>query len=309
MVKKTGFSFLSHDKKTTIHGKKWAPADGNYRAVLQLVHGMVEFIDRYDNFARYMAERGFLVVGHDHLGHGDSVLSEDEWGYFAPNPSDTVVDDMYTVRTHYEDKDKPYFILGHSMGSYMTLKYLSKYGAGLAGAVIMGTGYVPEAAARAGLTLARGEEAVRGGHYRSKTIQGLAFGEPYRRYDMTGQDTANSWLTKDTEIVKKYYNEPRCQFMFTVNGYQGLFEAILDCENQENIANVPKDLPMLFVSGSDDPVGNMGKGVVEMRDLYENSGIKDITLRLYEGDRHEILNETDRDMVYAEIAEWIEKYI
>ena len=287
MVKKTGFSFLSHDKKTTIHGKKWAPADGNYRAVLQLVHGMVEFIDRYDNFARYMAERGFLVVGHDHLGHGDSVLSEDEWGYFAPNPSDTVVDDMY----------------------YMTLKYLSKYGAGLAGAVIMGTGYVPEAAARAGLTLARGEEAVRGGHYRSKTIQGLAFGEPYKCFDMTGHDTANSWFTKDTGIVKKYYNEPRCQFMFTVNGYQGLFEAILDCENQENIANVPKDLPMLFVSGSDDPVGNMGKGVVEMRDLYENSGIKDITLRLYEGDRHEILNETDRDMVYAEIAEWIEKYI
>ncbi len=97
--------------------------------------------------------------------------------------------------------------------------------------------------------------------------------------------------------------------MFTVNGYQGLFEAIVDCENKDNIANVPKDLPMLFASGSDDPVGNMGKGVVEMKDLYENSGIKDITLRLYEGDRHEILNETDRDVVYAEIAEWIEKYI
>ena len=125
----------------------------------------------------------------------------------------------------------------------MTLKYLSKYGAGLAGAVIMGTGYVPEAAARAGLTLARGEEAVRGGHYRSKTIQGLAFGEPYKRYDMTGQDVTNSWLTKDPEIVKFYYGEPRCQFMFTVNGYQGLFEAIVDCENPENIANVPKELP------------------------------------------------------------------
>ena len=91
MVKKTTFSFLSHDRQTTIHGKKWAPADGNYKAVLQLVHGMVEFIDRYDNFARYMAERGFLVVGHDHLGHGASVLSEEEGGYFAPNPSDTVV--------------------------------------------------------------------------------------------------------------------------------------------------------------------------------------------------------------------------
>lgn len=309
MVKKTKFTFISRDKKTTIQGKKWMPADGSYKAVLQLVHGMVEFIDRYDNFARYMAERGFLVVGHDHLGHGASVLSEEEWGYFAPNPSDTVVDDMNTVRRHYEDKDKPYFILGHSMGSYMTLKYLTKYGEGLSGAIIMGTGYVPEGAARTGLTLARNESTLRGSHHRSRTLQGLAFGEPYRRYDLTGQDLTNSWLTKDPEIVRKYYNEPRCQFMFTVNGYQGLFEAIVDCENPENIANVPKELPLLFVSGSDDPVGGMGVGVVRMKNLYKDNGVKNVTLRLYEDDRHEILNETDRDKVYADIAKWIENLI
>lgn len=309
MVKKTKFTFISRDKKTTIQGKKWMPADGSYKAVLQLVHGMVEFIDRYDNFARYMAERGFLVVGHDHLGHGASVLSEEEWGYFAPNPSDTVVDDMNTVRRHYEDKDKPYFILGHSMGSYMTLKYLTKYGEGLSGAIIMGTGYVPEGAARTGLTLARNEATLRGSHHRSRTLQGLAFGEPYRRYDLTGQDLTNSWLTKDPEIVRKYYNEPRCQFMFTVNGYQGLFEAIVDCENPENIANVPKELPLLFVSGSDDPVGGMGVGVVRMKNLYKDNGVKNVTLRLYEDDRHEILNETDRDKVYADIAKWIENLI
>lgn len=309
MVKKYGFSFLSHDKVTTIRGKKWIPADGNYRAVLQLVHGMVEFIDRYDNFARYMAERGFLVVGHDHLGHGASVRSEEDWGYFTEHPSDTVIEDMQTVRRHYEDPEKPYFILGHSMGSYMTLKYLAKYGQGLAGAIIMGTGYVPVNSAKLGLALSKTEGAFRGPRYRSAFIQGLAFGDAYRQFDMTGKDLTNSWLTKDPEIVRKYYAEPRCQFMFTVNGYQGLFEAVADSENEKRIANVPKDLPMLFVSGSDDPVGSMGKGATQMKELYERAGIKDITMRLFEGDRHEILNETDRDKVYAEIAEWVEKRI
>lgn len=308
MTKEEQFSFLSKDGKTTIHAVRWTPENGEYQAVLQITHGMVEYIERYRGFAEYMNGQGFLVVGHDHLGHGGSITSEEEWGYFADeNPSDTVVADMHQLRTlvQGENPGLPYFMMGHSMGSYMLRKYLCMHSEGVAGAVIMGTGCIPDATTKMGLKLCSILAAFRGWHYRSKFMQSLSYSKPYKKYDLYGKDYKNSWLSKNVENVEAYYHEPRCTFLFTLNGYRGLMEAVLYDNQMENIRKVSKELPLFFVSGEDDPVGDLGEGVKKVYTMYKEAGMTDITYKLYENDRHEILNETDRDQVFADIAAWL----
>lgn len=145
----------------------------------------------------------------------------------------------------------------------------------------------------------------RGWNYRSRLMQKLSYSKPYHKFDLYGKDYTNSWLTKDTEHVKKYYSDPRCTFVFTLNGYLGLMEAVYFDNQMENIKKVPKDLPVFMVSGADDPVGDLGEGVKKVYHMFKEAGVDDLTYRLYETDRHEILNETDRDQVYADICAWM----
>lgn len=307
MAKEEQMTYLSANGTTKIHAVKWMPEDGKYKAILQITHGMIEYIERYHEFAEYLTERGFMVVGHDHLGHGASVKDETEWGYFAENPSDTLVADMHSLRTTVQGENPgiPYFMMGHSMGSYMLRKYLCLHGENLSGAVIMGTGCVPDGTMKFGMTLCKFLAFFRGWNYRSKLVQKLSYSKPYHKFDLYGKDYTNSWLTKDVEHVKKYYNDPRCTFMFTLNGYYGLMEAVYYDNQMENIKKVPKDLPVFMVSGADDPVGDLGEGVKKVYHMYKDAGVDDLTYRLYETDRHEILNETDRDQVYADICAWM----
>lgn len=303
------FTFLSNNGKTNIHCVKWVPDNGEFKAILQITHGMIEFIERYALFAEFLTEKGFLVVGHDHLGHGSSVESPKDWGYFAPeNPSDILIADMHKLRTtiQAEYPGYPYFMLGHSMGSYMLRKYLAFHNENLSGAIIMGTGFVPENTTKLGMTVTKCIAAFKGWDYRSKMVANLSFGgASYKGYDLTGKDRSNSWLTKDEKIVEFYYNEPRCTYTFTLNGYKGLFEAVLfDCK-EENVAKVPKDLPIFIVSGKMDPVGDLGEGVMKVYEMFKNTGHEDLTYQLYENDRHEILNETDKEKVYADIFAWM----
>lgn len=311
MTKEEVFSFPSADGRTTVHAVRWTPEDGKYRAVLQITHGMVEYIERYRAFAEFLNDNGFLVVGHDHIGHGESVVSKDEWGFFAEHPSDTVVADMHTLReiTRKEHPGVPYFMLGHSMGSYMLRKYLAIHGEGLTGAIIMGTGCIPDNTTKLAMFIAKLQAAFFGWHHRSKLLQKLSYDKYYHQFDLTGKDASNSWLTKDEEIVKTYYADPKCTFVFTVNAYMGLFEAVLFDNQQENIEAVPKSLPLFFVSGAMDPVGGCGSGVKKVYNIFDVAGKEDITWKLYDNDRHEILNETDRDVVYHDILAWMNVHL
>jgi ferredoxin-type protein NapH len=164
MAKEEQMTYLSANGTTKIHAVKWMPEDGKYKAILQITHGMIEYIERYHEFAEYLTERGFMVVGHDHLGHGASVKDETEWGYFAENPSDTLVADMHRLRmaVQGENPGVPYFMMGHSMGSYMLRKYLCLHGENLSGAIIMGTGCVPDGTTKFGMTLCRVMARFRG---------------------------------------------------------------------------------------------------------------------------------------------------
>lgn len=308
MSKKTEFEFLSGDGKTKIHAVKWEPESGDIKAVLQLCHGMVEYIERYEALAEYLNAKGILVAGHDHLGHGGSVTSQDEWGFFREgSPSDTVVEDMHTMRMKLKEQypDVPYFIMGHSMGSYMLRKYLVLHGAGLDGAIICGTGFIPASSTKAAKRIVSVMAKFKGWHYRSKMVQKLTFGKSYKGFDMDGSLPENSWLTKDVEIVKAYYNEPRCSFDFTLNGYYGLFEAVEFACDKENAAKLRKDLPLFLISGDKDPVGDLGEGVKKVYDMYQDAGLEDITYKLYKDDRHEICNELDKQTVFQDIFAWI----
>ena len=302
------FTFLSNDGKTAVHAVKFTPDSGEYKAILQITHGMVEFIERYIPFAEFLTQKGYMVVGHDHIGHGQSVASQEDWGYFCEgNPSEVLVADMHKLRTliQEDNSDVPYFMLGHSMGSFLLRKYLAVHNEKLRGAIIMGTGFIPENMTNLALKITGFVAKIRGEKHRSKLVQSLAFGADYKGFDMTGEKPEDSWLTKDIDIVNAYYNEPKCTYMFTVNGYKGLFEAVNYSCNPENAAKIPKKLPLFIVSGAQDPVGGLGKGVMQVYDMYKDAGIQDLTYKLYDNDRHEILNETDRQVVFEDILAWM----
>ncbi len=309
---KKHFTFPSTDRITRIHGILWDDESRKPKAVIQLIHGMVEFIDRYDDFANYLVSQGFAVVGHDHLGHGQSVTDEEKLGYIAAdNPGRVLVQDIHRLRLCMETKYEglPYFMLGHSMGSYLLRRYLATQGDGLAGAIIMGTGQEPDAATTAGLVLIHSLAKTHGWEYRSVKVLNLTYNSNYKKYDLTGEDLSNSWLTKDEEIVKKYYENPLCTFLFTLNAFEALLSTVLFTNQKRNIAAIPTELPILLVSGEEDPVGAMGKGVKKVYEKYVKAGITDVSCKLFENDRHEILNETDRADVYAYIKDWVEQHL
>ncbi len=312
MAQKTVYTFPSADHVSTIHAVRWLPDEGPVKAVLQIVHGMVEYIERYTPFAEYLTTQGYAVYGHDHIGHGDSVKGPEEWGIMhADDPSDIMVEDMFTNFKHVKEEqpDVPYYILGHSMGSYMLRKYLAVKAAdlkGVNGAIIMGTGSEKNGTIKAGLAMAKMLARIKGRDYRSSFMAGMTFGAPYKVYDMTGKDPSNSWLTHDEAIVKKYYSDPKCTYMFSLNGYIGLISSTKFDNDPKNVARVPKDLPILFISGDKDPVGNNGEGVKTAFQMFKDAGIQDVTLKLFEGDRHEVLNELNKEEVFAYLKDWMQ---
>ncbi|MBQ6679441.1 MAG: lysophospholipase [Lachnospiraceae bacterium] len=303
---KQEFFYPSKDGLTQIHAIAWIP-EGKVRGVLQIAHGMVEFIDRYDRFATFMASQGFYVVGNDHLGHGKSVTDPSQYGYFAKHDGNfCVLGDMQQLREDTVKKypDVPYFILGHSMGSFLVRQFVEKFGEGLKGAIVMGTGYQPNSTLDLAIGLTGVFQQARGGHFRSETINNMALGS-YNKTFEPGR-TKNDWLTKDEAIVDAYVANPLNQFVFTVNGYYNMFRGMRYCQREKNLDKIPKDLPILVVSGANDPVGEFGKGPRMVAEAYRKTGLQDVTLKLYPDDRHEILNELDKETVDHDLLKWIE---
>ena len=310
MYEKEEFTYLSRDGRTKIRAIAWKPVDQSVRAVLQIAHGMVEHIERYEEFAGYLAEYGIVTVGNDHLGHGKSIASTEDWGFFAEEEGNrAVIQDMHTLRKKMilEYPQVPYFLLGHSMGSFLARQYLCCYGAELKGAIISGTGWHSRMESWAGMALTKVMAGIFGWHYRSVLIDRMAFGG-YNRW-LKNPRTEKDWLSKEEVEVDRYLADPACTFRFTLNGYYNMFAGLYKIASPEYVAHMPKDLPVLFVAGEDDPVGDFGKGVKKAADSMKKAGVTDISLKLYEKDRHEILKETDRETVFQDIYRWIEAHM
>ena len=277
------------------------------KGVLQICHGMVEYINRYDEFAEFMAGHGYYVTGHDHLGHGKSIQTEEDLGYFNEiRGNQYVIGDIHKLRelTMKKHPGVPYYMLGHSMGSFLLREYLTMYGTGLAGAIIMGTGYQGALVLNAGQLICRVLAAFKGWKYRSKFVDNLSFGSYNKKFEPA--ETTKDWITSDKERKKKYVEDPLCSYMFTLGAYYQMFEGMKVLTRKDSIARIPKELPILFVSGEDDPVGAFGKGVIKVYEKYKSAGIHNLSIHLYKGDRHEILNEVNRKDVYEDLRRWIE---
>lgn len=310
-MKKGMITFPSADGRTTIFATVWEP-DTEPKAILQIIHGMAEYIERYDAFASFLTEKGYMVAGIDLLGHGRSVVNEKEdLGYFGPDGNAVVISDIDSFRRSLQNKypDIPYFMLGHSMGSFLARQYIAEggdepYSDGLTGVIVMGTGWQPEAALGFGKSLCTLLRKTAGEHYRSAAVEAMAFSSNNKDFKPTR--TGCDWLSKDEAQVDKYVADPWCGFRFTVNAYYNMFKGMQISQDIDRIKALPEELDILFVSGADDPVGNSGEAVRKAYLIYSENSPCHVDIKLYDGDRHEILNETDRETVFNDLAEWLD---
>nr|MBQ8253793.1 lysophospholipase [Lachnospiraceae bacterium]MBQ8253821.1 lysophospholipase [Lachnospiraceae bacterium] len=307
-MRKEEFTFDSRDGKSKIYACSWIPEEPPL-CILQIIHGMNDHMGRYEEFASYLAQRGILVVGEDHLGHGKTVPDGGTYGYFCEHdPATVVVRDVHRLKKITEEKypTVPYIIFGHSMGSFIVRNYIARYGTGIRGAILSGTGTPTKAELNFGKCLAKIMEKVKG----PKEVVGLLHDISRKSY-MSGiknAKTEHDWLTTDEDEIEKYAGDPLCTgFRFTVNGYQTLFELAYRMQEKEILHKIPKKLPILIVSGTEDPVGAKGLAPKQLYDEYLNLDLTKVTLKLYQGARHELLFEKVKDTAREDIYSWIEK--
>lgn len=306
---KREFGFSSSDGKNTVMATVYAPADGGVRGVIQLSHGMIDYVGRYEGLAEFLTSCGFVFAGNEHLGHGRTAACQDDFGYFGEKDGYLrVLDDLREMNSilHKEYPGKPIILFGHSMGSFLARLYVVRYPETVNAVVIHGTGG-KNPAAPAGKLLVSLLRAFFGSKHRSKFVTGVAFGSYNSHYNKS--EGANAWLTRDGSMVATRDMDPYTSFIFTLAGYSDLFTMLSECNSTEWYSSYPTPLPTLVMSGDDDPVGDYGKGVREVYEGLSASGVKDLTLKIYPGARHELFNETNRREVFDDLLSWLNSVI
>lgn len=290
-----------------IHGCRWSP-EGEPKAVVQILHGIAEFVERYDDFANFLTQHGFLVVAEDHMGHGQSINGGGIQGYFHGGWFTAVGDSlqlMADIKAEYPHL--PYILFGHSMGSFMARTILCKYPqCGLSAAVICGTGWQPAFALPALIKVMDGI-CKKNETKPSESLQKLIFGS--YNHKVEHPRTEYDWLTRDAKIVDEYIAHPLCGFTASAGLLRDMIKGIHFIEQKENLKNMNKQLPVFFIAGGDDPVGSYGKGVYTAAEEFKKAGMEDVSIRIYPMGRHEILNEINRKDVYQDVLHWIEKHL
>lgn len=286
---------------------KWLPGKNEpLKGILQVSHGMAEHSRRYERFAMALCQAGIGVYANDHRGHGQTAGSLDKVGFFADADGwGRVVEDMHQITGIIGENHPgvPVFLFGHSMGSFLSRTYITRYGNEVAGAILSGTGGDPGLLGKVGLLVARMESWFRGKTARSPMLNNLSFGGFNKAFKPNRTDF--DWLSRDEAEVDKYVADPFCGGVFTAGFFVDLIGGINFIHTPEAISMVPKELPMLLFSGALDPVGDNTKGVQQVCDSYKKAGIEDVSMKFYEGGRHEMLNETNRDEVFEDVIRWV----
>jgi len=304
MIKKTEGFFKSCDKTHEIHYTVWE-GDGHARAVVQIAHGMCEYGGRYEKFADFLCENGIVVCALDHLGHGKSVVDKSELGYFGGKGSHRfLADDQDALRVLMRKKYRrlPYVIFGHSMGSFVVRDYIARYSDNIDGAVICGTAGTNKMVGM-GIKLADLICLFRGRKYRSQMLRNLAFKQYNSRFDPSEGDLA--WLTRDGEQRNAYQSDELCGFCFTAGGYGEMFRLLKGVSGPEWAAEVPRSLPIYIIAGAEDPVGDYAEGVKEVWGLLDDRELCNLDIKIYDGMRHEILNELGREEVMEDVLDFV----
>ena len=299
------YTYPSSDGKNSIYTTWFLPDDAKVRAVVQIAHGMTEYIGRYEALAQTLTDAGFAVCGNDHLGHGKSASCPEDLGFFGEKDGlGFILDDLHamTCMTKRRFPDVPFFLLGHSMGSFLCRLYATRFGYELDGLVILGTGG-PNPLLGLGKFLAKMIAFFKGPRHRSKMLVKLSFMGYNSRYGK-GVDK-RSWLTRDESVYPVYAKDSFCNYIFTVSAYKELFRMLGECNSKEWFTSFPKDMPTYIASGAQDPVGDFGEGPAYVAETLKENGVKDVTLHLYEGARHELHHETNYDEFASELLAWL----
>ncbi len=283
--------------------------EGEAKGVVQIAHGMSEHIARYEYVAKKLNQAGYLVYGNDHRGHGKSVTSKEELGILADeNGFEKMAEDMFTLTKKIKEKhpNLPLFLLGHSMGSFLSQRYIMLYGNEINGVILSGSnGKNPALLMWVAKKVSSSEVKKLGRNVRSEKMNNMMFGSFNKSFKPNR--TEFDWLSTVDSEVDKYIADDYCGFLFSAGAYKDLVDGISLISKSEEINKVPKNLPIFIISGTKDPVGNFGKGLQKLKNTYKSHGLKNVEMKLYDGDRHEILNEKDRDLVIKDIIEFIEK--
>lgn len=309
-------SYPSADGASRINAKIWTSGEFGERAgegavprsIVQIVHGMAEHIDRYDSLAEHLVGRGFVVCAEDHIGHGGTAASPEDFGHMPVHGGkDILISDVETLRRIMAERfpGAPHVMYGHSMGSFIVRAHLARHGRGLAAAILSGTGTLPPALSALGRTMATALATIRGPRHRSKFIDSLGAGGYGAQID--GARTPLDWLSTDDAVVDAYIADERCGFMFTVGGYATLLDLTGEIADPKAVASVPSDVPVLLIAGEEDPVGSRGEGVRAAAELLEGAGVEDVTVILYPGMRHEIHNEIGKERVLDDLDRWLDE--
>lgn len=307
MLKESDFSFISDDGME-IHCYKWEVEEASCKGAVQIAHGMAEHASRYEEFAKKLNAAGYSVYANDHRGHGRSILKGDPQGYLGEGPAFMrLVDDMATLTGIIKEDhlDKPVFLFGHSMGSFASRRYIMKYPDNVDGVIICGSNGAQGGILNLGLALASIQRKIIGEKRPSKLLNAMAFGSYNAKF--IPNRTLFDWLSSCDEEVDKYMEDEYCGAVFPASFFAEFFKTLKFLENKKNFNLIPKDLPMLIISGEDDPVGAMGQGVKKLYRHYKDCGVKDLSIRLYPGCRHEIVNDSCRDQVLHDVLDFIDR--
>jgi alpha-beta hydrolase superfamily lysophospholipase len=308
-MKSETFTF-STDDGAKIFVRKWLPEGiERVKAVVQIAHGMAEHSKRYERFAEALVDAGYAAYANDHRGHGETAGSLENVGYFADeNGWNLVMGDMLSL-THIiknEHPDVPVFLFGHSMGSLLSRSYIMYHAGEIKGVLISGTGGDPGLLGAIGMLITKFEIWRKGKKYRSPILMKMSFGDFNKSFKPNRTDF--DWLSRDEAEVDKYIEDPYCGGMFTAGFFYDMLTGLAEINNLEIIRNVPSDLPIYIFSGDKDPVADDTKGVRQVYDAFKKVGVNDVVLKFYEGGRHEMLNETNREEVYRDIIQWLDKH-
>lgn len=299
------YSFISDADALEISVLRCTPA-GRPRAIIQLVHGMAEHKERYMDFMQYLGELGYLCVLHDHRGHGKSIRGEDDLGYMGTTKAAALIEDIrqLNAQLHREYPSLKIYMFGHSMGSLAVRAYLKRYDDTIDALIVCGSPS-KNPTAGAGKLLCKLMKCMKGAHYRSPLIQKMAFGNHCDGFAEEGSD--NVWLCSDMEVVRAYDRDPLCGYTFTLNGFENLFSLMQDVYERKNWTLRNRTLPIRFIAGSEDPcIIRRGK-FQEAAGLLREVGYSDVSARLFDGMRHEILNEPDHLLVYEDVSAFLLK--
>ena len=308
MVNFAEFSFPSKDGVHSCHASLWTP-EGEPRAVVQIVHGVAEYAGRYDHFARYLAEHGFAVCGEDHLGHGKTV-NDGKYGYFGKKDGWTLVTaDVRQLRVLTGEKfpGLPYFLLGHSMGSFLARTYLCQFPGTVDGCILSGTGQEKPALVAAGKALASAICAFKGADATSALVNELSLGA-YNKQFKPNRTTAD-WICRDEAVVDAYLKDPFCTFKPTAGMFRDMMGGLQLISSEDGLSRMDPRTPVYLFSGDRDPVGANGEGVKTVYGFFKEYGTADLTMKLYPGGRHEMLNEINKGEVYADVLAWLEQHL